>query len=318
MHQLIHDYLAPQFDLENLNDSAIFDTPNSGKLAFTTDSFVVSPIFFPGGDIGSLSIYGTVNDLSMVGATPLYITAGLIIEEGFSLSYLQKILDSMSSAAEFSNVKVVSGDTKVVEKGKTDGIFINTSGIGSLDKRVFFNPSKIKSGDKIILSAPIGLHGISIIAERNAITFDAPLNSDLKPLNHLVKDIMEFSEGIHTMRDPTRGGLATTLKEIAIDSGLCIEIFEDRIMVPETVRGVCDLLGYDPLYVANEGVLVAFVDGDIAGSILSVMRKNEFGTYSEIIGHVKISPEEMVFMHTNIGGKRVIDMLQGEQLPRIC
>ncbi len=318
MYQLIHEYFAPEFELKMLSDSAVIDNADNKRIAFTTDSFVVSPIFFPGGDIGSLAIYGTVNDLSMVGAIPMYITVGFIIEEGFPISDLKKILKSMSDGAIRANVKIVSGDTKVVERGKADGIFINTSGVGFLEREVSINPLKITAGDSILLSAPIGLHGISIVAKRNGITFNPPVRSDCAPLNHLVQEMMVFSDGIHAMRDPTRGGLATTLKEIAIESGLCLEIDEEKITIPESIRGACDLLGYDPLYVANEGVLVAIVEKNISESLLSVMRSNRIATYAEIIGQVKESPEEMVILYTEIGGKRVIDMLPGELLPRIC
>ena len=230
-----------------------------GKMAFTTDSYVVSPVFFPGGNIGELAVYGTVNDLSMVGAKPLYITSGLILEEGFPLEDLKKILTSMSEAAQKAGVKIVAGDTKVVNKGKGDGIFINTSGIGVIDEGVDVSPLRVKPTDKVILSGPIGNHGISIIAERNGLTFNPPVLSDTAPLNGLVREMLRKTKKIHAMRDPTRGGLATTLKEIAVDSGCCISIEENAIPVPSGVKGACELLGLDPLYVANEGILIAIV-----------------------------------------------------------
>lgn len=237
MHQLIKEYFAPEFGLKSLNDSAVLEGLNNGRIALTTDSYVVSPIFFPGGNIGDLAVYGTVNDLSMVGATPLYITSGFILEEGFPFEDLKKILSSMSGAAEKSKVKIVAGDTKVVNKGKADGIFINTAGVGIIEEGVDISPFRIMPGDKVILSGPIGNHGISIIAERNGITFNPPILSDTAPLNNLVNEMLKTTKEIHAMRDPTRGGLATTLKEMVIDSGLCIVIEEEAIPVPPGVRG---------------------------------------------------------------------------------
>jgi len=224
MYQLIREHFVPKFELKTLNDSAVLKGLNKGHIAFTTDSYVVSPIFFPGGNIGELAVYGTVNDLSMVGATPLYITAGLILEEGFPLDDLKKILLSMSSAAEKAGVRIVGGDTKVVNKGKADGIFINTSGVGMIQKGIDISPLKVKPSDKVILSGPIGNHGISIIAERNGLSFNPPVVSDTAPLNELVKKMLMKTKKVHAMRDPTRGGLATTLKEIAVDSRCCIVI----------------------------------------------------------------------------------------------
>src|SRR4030043_889339 len=228
MYQLIREHLVPEFELKSLNDAAVLEVTKHRRIAFTTDSYVVSPIFFPGGDIGELAVYGTVNDLSMVGAKPLYITAGLILEEGFPLDDLKKVISSMSDAAEKANVKIVAGDTKVVNKGKGDGIFINTAGIGIIKDRIDISPSRAKLGDKVILSGPIGNHGISIMGERNGLTFEPPVLSDTAPLNSLVRDMLKITKKVHAMRDPTRGGLATTLKEFATDSGYCIVIEEDR------------------------------------------------------------------------------------------
>jgi hydrogenase expression/formation protein HypE len=318
MYQLIREHLVPKFKLKTLNDSAVLEGMNKGRIAFTTDSYVVSPIFFPGGDIGELAIYGTVNDLSMVGAKPLYITAGLILEEGFPLEDLKRILTSMSSAAEKAGIKIVGGDTKVVNKGKADGIFINTSGVGIIEEGVDISPLRVKPGDKVILSGPIGNHGISIIAERNGITFDPPILSDTAPLNGLVRDMLKKTKKIHAMRDPTRGGLATTLKEIAVDSGYCIVIEEESIPVPQGVKGACELLGFDPLYVANEGILVAIVSPDVAGSLVTIMKKHPLGKEALIIGEVREVPTGMVLMKTAIGGTRIVEMLSGDQLPRIC
>jgi hydrogenase expression/formation protein HypE len=318
MYQLIREHFVPKFAMKALNDSAVLKGMNKGKIAFTTDSYVVSPIFFPGGNIGELAVYGTVNDLAMVGAKPLYITAGLILEEGFSLDDLKKILTSMSQAAETAGVKIVAGDTKVVNKGKADGIFINTSGIGVVDDDIEISPSKVKPGDKVILSGPIGNHGIAIMAERNGLSFNPPVLSDTAPLNGLVREMLRKTKKIHAMRDPTRGGLATTLKEIATDSGYCILIEEDLIPVPSGVKGACELLGLDPLYVANEGILSAIVSNDVAETVLKAMKKHPLGKEARIIGEVQKSPTGMVLLKTAIGGTRIVEMLSGDQLPRIC
>ncbi len=318
MYQLIREHFVPKFELKTLNDSAVLEGLNKGRVALTTDSYVVSPIFFPGGNIGELAVYGTVNDLSMVGAKPLYLTSGLILEEGFPLGDLKKILASMSDAAEKAGVEIVCGDTKVVNKGKADGIFINTSGVGIIQKGVDISPLMVRPSDKVILSGPIGNHGVSIIGERNGLTFNPPVLSDTAPLNGLVSDMLKRTKKIHAMRDPTRGGLATTLKEIAVDSGFCVFIEEESIPVPPGVRGACELLGLDPLYVANEGILIAIVSPDIAESLVKTMRKHPLGKESRIIGEVKESPSGMVLLRTSIGGTRIVDMLSGDQLPRIC
>jgi hydrogenase expression/formation protein HypE len=318
MHQLIREQFAPEFNLKSLNDSAVLEGIQRGRIALTTDSYVVSPIFFPGGDIGGLAVYGTVNDLSMVGASPLYMTAGFILEEGFPLEDLKRILSSMSDAAVKAGVKIVAGDTKVVNKGKGDGIFINTSGIGVIEEGLDISPLRVMPGDKAILSGPIGNHGISIIGERNGLTFDPPILSDTAPLNSLVRDMLNTTKEIHAMRDPTRGGLATSLKEIAVDSGCCIVIEETSIPVPPGVRGACELLGLDPLYVANEGILVALVSPEIAEPLVSIMRRHPLGKETRLIGEVKQAPAGMVLLKTTIGGTRIVEMLSGDQLPRIC
>jgi hydrogenase expression/formation protein HypE len=304
--------------MKSLNDSAVLEGLNKGNIALTTDSYVVSPIFFPGGNIGELAVYGTVNDLSMVGAMPLYITTGLILEEGFPIEDLKKILSSMSKAAENAGVKIVAGDTKVVNKGKADGIFINTSGVGIIEDGVDISPKRVNPGDKVILSGSIGNHGISIMAERNGISFNPPVLSDTAPLNGLVKEMLDKTKEIHAMRDPTRGGLATTLKEIAVDSGYCIVIEEDSIPVPSGVKGACELLGLDPLYVANEGILVAIVNPGVAELIFKIMKGHTLGREACLIGEVKDSPSGMVLLKTSIGGTRIVEMLSGDQLPRIC
>jgi hydrogenase expression/formation protein HypE len=318
MHKLIREHFAPRFEMKSLNDSAVLKGISNGKIALTTDSYVVSPIFFPGGNIGELAVYGTVNDLSMVGAKPLYITVGFILEEGFPLDDLKKVLSSMSAAAEKADVKIVAGDTKVVNKGKGDGIFINTSGIGIIKDRIDISPSRVKIGDKVILSGPIGNHGISIMGERNGLTFEPPVLSDTAPLNSLVRDMLKITKKVHAMRDPTRGGLATTLKEFATDSGYCIVIEEKLIPVPSGVKGACELLGLDPLYVANEGILVAIVSPDVTEKLVNAMKKHPLGKNTRAIGEVRKAPEGMVLLKTSIGGTRIVEMLSGDQLPRIC
>lgn len=318
MHQLIKDYFAPSFLLQKLHDSAVVENNLTGKIAITTDSYVISPYFFPGGDIGMLSVCGTVNDLAMAGAKPLYLTAGFIIEEGFPFDDLKRIISSMSSVANKIGVKIIAGDTKVVEKGKGDGIFINTAGIGVVEEGIDISPSNVRLGDRIILSGPIGNHGISVMAQRNGISFEPQLKSDVSPLNGIVDLMLRQTKNIHVMRDPTRGGLATTLKEIAKESGYGIIIDEKAIKVMPGVRGACDLLGLDPLYVANEGVLVAFIDPNDCDSLVEEMKKHEYGRETVIIGEVIERPEQTVLLKTIIGGIRIIDMLSGEQLPRIC
>lgn len=318
MHQLIRDYFVPAFELKTLNDSAVIENVFTGNIAVTTDSYVVSPIFFPGGDIGLLSVCGTVNDLSMAGARPLYLTAGFIIEEGFPAEDLKRILHSMRCAAEEAGVKIIAGDTKVVDRGKADGIFINTAGIGIVEEGVDLSPLNVRAGDKIILSGSIGNHGISVIAQRNGISFEPRILSDVSPLSGLVDVMLKRTKNIRTMKDPTRGGLATALKEIANDSGLCIIIEERAIAVRPGIKGACELLGLDPLYIANEGILVAVVEGKDAEMLVAEMRRNKYGAGAVIIGEVAETPERTVLLKTDIGGIRIIDMLSGDQLPRIC
>lgn len=317
MHELIAEHFGPAFQMEGFGDSAVLDI-SPRRLAFTTDSYVVSPLFFPGGNIGELAVYGTVNDLAVSGAEPLYLSAGFIIEEGFGLADLRTIVSSMAGAAKKAGVKIVAGDTKVVDKGKGDGIFINTSGIGVLYDGVEIAASKVRKGDKVLISGEIGNHGMAVMSERNGITFDPPIVSDTAPLNGLVKAMVDVTREIHFMRDPTRGGLATTLKEITMESGKCIRIRENSIPVAPRVRGGCDLLGLDPLYVANEGALIAVVEESVVDDLLAAMRRHSAGTKARVIGEVVESPEGMVLLETSIGGTRIIEMLQGEQLPRIC
>lgn len=317
MHDLIRQYFSPAFDIQGSGDSAILDVP-SGRIAYTTDSYVVTPLFFPGGNIGDLAVNGTVNDLSVSGAEPLLLTTGFIIEEGFPLADLKTIVESMSAAVRKAGVKIVAGDTKVVNKGKADGIFINTSGIGIVPEGRIISASKMQKGDAIIISGEIGSHGTAVIAERNGLTFDPPITSDTRPLNSLVQSMFDVTQNIRFMRDPTRGGLATTLKEAALESGLCLRIREQTLPIPSGVKGACSLLGLDPLYVANEGILIAVVEHATADQVVAAMRRHEHGRSSAIIGEVAEAPRGMVLLETAIGGSRIIDMLQGEQLPRIC
>jgi hydrogenase expression/formation protein HypE len=317
MHALIEEYFSPAFGNSGAGDSAIIEV-RSKKLAYTTDSYVVSPLFFPGGNIGDLAVCGTVNDLSVAGAEPLYLTAGFIIEEGFPLADLKRIISSMATAAQQAGVTIVAGDTKVVNKGKADGVFINTSGIGVLGEGIDISPKNIREGDTVIVSGDLGNHGVAILAERNGLSFEPAIVSDTRPLNTLVRSMYQASGKIRFMRDPTRGGLATTLKEAALESGLCIRIREQALPVPPPVKGACSLLGLDPLYVANEGILMAVVDAGDADRIVSAMRNHDDGKNTAIIGTVDRSSPGMVLLETAIGGSRILDMLQGEQLPRIC
>ena len=317
MHALIQEHFSPAFGNSGAGDSAVIDVPGT-RLAYTTDSYVVSPLFFPGGNIGDLAVCGTVNDLSVAGAVPLYLTAGFIIEEGFPLSDLKKIIASMAAAAKQAGITIVAGDTKVVNRGKADGVFINTSGIGSLVDGISISPANMREGDAVIISGELGNHGVAILAERNGLTFDPPIKSDTRSLNSLVKAMYHASDRIRFMRDPTRGGLATTLKEAALESGLCIRVREQTLPIPPPVKGACSLLGLDPLYVANEGILVAVVDPGVSERIVSAMRDHEHGRASALIGTVDRSAPGMVLLETAAGGSRIIDMLQGEMLPRIC
>ena len=318
--QLIEACFLPYFKdplLNQLNDQAIFDLENC-RTAFTTDSFVVDPLFFPGGDIGKLSVCGTVNDLAMGGAVPLYLSVGFIIEESFPLDDLKKIASSISRVAHEAQVRIVTADTKVVEKGACDKLFINTSGIGIVKQGIDFSGHRVREGDTIIVSGHIGDHGVAILSSRKGIEFETSVTSDCAPLNLLVKDMLPFADAIHTMRDPTRGGLGTILNEIALQSDVPLTIHEDSIPVKEEVQGICELLGLDPLYLANEGKLVAFVQQDRAEEILSVMKQNPLGKNACIIGHVKGEHFKKVVMETRVGGSRFIEMLVAEDLPRIC
>jgi len=319
-NNLIAEMILPEFNnpfLSQLDDGAVFEIDGK-RYAFSTDSYVVDPIFFPGGNIGDLAVNGTINDIAMCGASPLYLSAGLIIEEGFSIMDLQKILKAMSAASERAGVKVVTGDTKVVPKGSVDKIFINTSGIGLIPEKVNISGKNAQPGDKIILSGSIADHGIAILTQREALSFDSPLYSDTAPLNHMVNRMLSVTRDINALRDPTRGGVGTTLNEIAIQSDVGIKIYEKKILVKKTVASVCELLGFDPLYIANEGKLLAFVKSEHAEKVLSAIRDDSCGKDASVIGEVGSSHPGKVVMETDIGGERIIDFLIGEQLPRIC
>jgi len=319
-HELIQKLFLPQLKnelLAQLHDGAMFSI-NGARLAFTTDSYVVDPIFFPGGDIGMLAVNGTVNDLTMCGARPLYLSIAFILEEGFPKADLERIVASVHDAAKKAHVDLVTGDTKAVERGKCDKIFINTSGIGVIESGIDINPKRATPGDAIILSGEIAEHGIAVMSQREGLEFETELKSDSAPLNGLVETMLRASKNLHVLRDPTRGGLASTFNEIASIARVGIVLDEERIPISEEVEGACEILGFDPLYVANEGKLVAFVPQGEADRVLAAMRKHPFGANAQVIGEVVEQHPGVVTMRTKIGGSRVVDMLSGEQLPRIC
>jgi hydrogenase expression/formation protein HypE len=320
MHNLIEKMFMPEFskiDIKRRHDSAVLFV-ESHKIAFTTDSYVINPLFFPGGDIGSLAVYGTVNDLSMSGAKPLFISASFIIEEGFPMETLWRVVSSMKEAAQKAKVDIVTGDTKVVDKGKGDGLYINTSGIGILNHSLSINPGAIKSGDSVIVNGDLGRHGIAIMAVREGLEFETTIESDSTPLNDLVQKLLKAGIEIHCMRDLTRGGLSSSLVEIAESSNLGINIVEQSIPVREDVKGACEILGFDPMYVANEGRFIVFVPDKEKEKTLEIMRKHAMGKESIEIGKVSKENRGMVTMKSLIGARRIVDMLSGEQLPRIC
>ena len=321
-HSLTKDMILPVFDndiLSALNDGAIFELQGR-RFAFSTDSYTVDPIFFPGGNIGDLAINGTVNDIAMCGATPLYLSVGLIIEEGLSLTDLETIINGMGRAARAAGVTVVTGDTKVVPRGTADRIFINTSGIGLIPEAVHVASNNARVGDKIILSGTIADHGITILTQREGLSFETSLQSDSTPLNHMVEKMFSAAEAakIHVLRDPTRGGVGTALNEIAEKSEIGIEIIENTIPLKNEVAAACELLGFDPLYLANEGKFLAFVSADCADAVLQAVRSDPHGRDAAVIGRVVDDHPGKVFLKTRIGGRRMVDMLAGEQLPRIC
>ncbi|UCF83805.1 MAG: hydrogenase expression/formation protein HypE [Desulfobacteraceae bacterium] len=319
-YRLLKDLLLPTFDnpvLKELDDAARLSSKNK-RLAFSTDSYVVKPLFFPGGDIGKLAVCGTINDLAMVGAEPLYMSVSLIIEEGFSLNTLKKVINSMEGVARKTGMQIVTGDTKVVERGSLDRLFINTAGIGSIDGDLDISGSNASVGDRIILSGTVGDHGIAVLSQREGFQFESNLLSDCAPLNNLVSRMTKASQNIHVLRDPTRGGLVTALNEIALQSGVEVVIEEKAIPVKDEVRAACEMLGLDPLHIACEGRLIAFVAREDAHSVLEVMRDDPLGKDAAIIGEVISRNKPQVLLETFIGARRIIFLPRGELLPRIC
>jgi hydrogenase expression/formation protein HypE len=319
-HQLIEKMFLPAFGNPMLgarHDGAVFDLPAS-KLAFTTDSYVVQPLFFPGGDIGTLAVNGTVNDLAMCGARPLYLSAGFILEEGLPMDTLWRVVQSMTLAAGQAGVQLVTGDTKVVNRGKGDGIFINTAGVGIVESSRVISPANVRPGDAVLLSGDIGRHGISIMAVRDGLEFESTIESDCAPLSGIVMSLFAAGIEVHCLRDLTRGGLASALVEIAEASRCRFEIEETAIPILEDVQGACEILGFDPLYVANEGRFVTFVPAREAERALTQLRAHPLGEQAQIIGTVKDDTPGLVTMRSRIGASRIVDMLSGEQLPRIC
>jgi len=317
---LIAKTFLPAFDNAALragDDAGVVPVP-AGRIAISTDSHVVTPLFFEGGDIGHLSVCGTVNDVAMMGAEPLYMSVGFILEEGLPLETLQRVVTSMKAAADEAGVKIISGDTKVVQRGKADGLYISTTGVGIVRPGTEIGGAQARAGDVVILSGTIGDHGIAVLAARGELGFETDVRSDSAPLNHLIAAMMDASSKIHVLRDPTRGGVATTLNEIAHQSGTCISLNEASIPVRPAVAAVCEMLGFDPLYVANEGKLLAIVAREDAQQVLAVMHKTKYGEEAVIIGEVQAAPAGRVLMKTAIGSTRVVDVLMGEMLPRIC
>ena len=318
-NRLIGDLFFKHFGnpiLNEMNDAALLNI--TGPITMSTDSYTVDPIFFPGGNIGTLAVHGTVNDVAMLGAKPRYLSCGFILEEGLDMSTLEKIVIAMAQAAKEADVLIVTGDTKVVPRGCVDKIFINTSGVGVIPAGVNVSGDRAKPGDKIIVSGTIADHGITILSEREGLKFDSDVRTDSAPLNHMVKAVLDLGCDVHVLRDPTRGGVGTTLNEIASQSGVGMRIMEDSLPIKGAVAGMCELLGFDPLYLANEGKLLAIVAPGDADRVLEIINQDEFGADAAIIGEVVAEDPGKVFLETTIGGSRIIDMLTGEQLPRIC
>lgn len=318
--ELIEGIFLPTFDnasLRERHDSAVVPV-GASRLAFTTDSYVVQPRFFPGGDIGKLAVFGTVNDLAMAGAKPLYLSAGFILEEGFAIDELRRVVASMRQAADACGVELVTGDTKVVDRGKGDGLFVNTAGVGVVPDKVEISPRRIQDGDAVILSGDVGRHGIAVLSVRKGLEFESPVESDCASLASHVAALLEAGVDVHCLRDATRGGLATALNELAFDAGVTIEVDERSIAVSEGVAAASELLGLDPLYVACEGRMVAFVPRAQVGRALEVLRAFSSGAEAACIGQVGAGPKGMVTLKTKMGSRRLLDLLSGEQLPRIC
>jgi hydrogenase expression/formation protein HypE len=305
------------------DDAASISIPRSGnnpdpRFAISTDSHVVTPLFFPGGDIGRLAVCGTVNDVSMLGAKPLWMTVGFILEEGLKVDVLRKVVESMQAAADEANIQIIAGDTKVVQNGKADGLYINTTGFGIIPSGVNISGTRAQPGDVVVLSGTIGDHGIAVLAARGELNFEIKLRSDVAPLNDLIAAMLDVTKNIHVLRDPTRGGLATSLNEIALQSKVGIEIYEDKIPIKPAVKAACEMLGFDPLYVANEGKLIAVVDQHDADRVLANMKENSLGVDAAIIGSITDNLKTRVTLKTTYGTTRIIDMMSGEMLPRIC
>lgn len=320
-HRLINDLFYQYFSNETLlegGDSAIFQ-PGAGRLAFTTDSYVISPIFFRGGNIGKLAVCGTVNDLTVSGAVPKYLSCGFIIEEGLNFQELEQIVQSMAETAKLAGVGIVTGDTKVVQKGCADRVFINTSGIGFIPENISLSTKKIRAGDQVILTGTMGDHGTAILLEREDLKVRSEIASDCAPLNLLLEPVLEkFPDDVRVMRDPTRGGVATTLNELIADTGLGIRLRQESLPVRDEVKGICEMLGMDPLYMANEGKALIIADGNQADGIVRLLKESPLGKDAAVIGAVTNDFPDKVYMSTLAGGSRVIDMLSGDQLPRIC
>jgi len=319
-HDLISKVFLPAFDNPALaagDDGAVLSLP-PGRLVVSVDSHVVAPLFFPGGDIGRLAVCGTVNDVAVMGATPLYLTAGFILEEGLPVETLQRVIESMRQAADEAGVKIVSGDTKVVERGKAEGLYVSTTGVGVLPEGREISGRRAEPGDVVILSGFMGDHGVAVLAARGELGFETGIQSDCAPLNHLIAAALAASENIHVLRDPTRGGVATTLNEIAKQSQVCITLNETALPLRPAVASTCEMLGFDPLYIANEGKVLVLVDQADAQAVLAAMRASQYGADSVVIGEVSAAPQGRVLMKTAFGSTRVVDMLAGEMLPRIC
>lgn len=322
-HNLIEGVFGAAFSnpvLDEMGDAAVFSLEGTDeRLAFTTDTFVVSPLFFPGGDIGQLAIHGTVNDLAAVGAKPLHLSLAVVLEEGFPVEDLQRIVASAKSAAEHAGVTVVTGDTKVVEKGHGDGVYLNTTGLGRVRSDARISPLNARPGDRILVSGPLGEHGVAVMIARRSLELESEIASDTAPLNGLAASLLDAcGEAVHCLRDATRGGLAAALNEIAVSSAVGITLDEEEIPIGREVRGACEILGIDALHMANEGKMVAVVAPEVADDALEAMRSHPLGTEAALVGEVLAEPAEMVFVRTGLGGRRVLDMLVGDALPRIC
>lgn len=318
IHHLFQSRIGNAYLAEG-NDAARLTLPgNEGQIALSTDSHVVSPLFYPGGDIGRLAVCGTVNDVAMLGAEPLYLTAGFIIEEGFAISDLEKIINSMAEACQEANVKIVAGDTKVVEMGKADGLFINTAGLGIITKNRRIGGQYAQPGDAILISGTLGDHGIAVLQARGDLGFDSQIKSDLAPLNHMIHSLLDEIPQVHVLRDPTRGGLATTLKEIACQSQVSMRLHQETIPIQKDVEIACEMLGFDPLYLANEGKVIVILPEPYVEQAIEILRKSPYGKNTMRIGDVFSQNPGQVLLETPFGSTRILDMLSGEILPRIC